>query len=113
MIIKTADGSFHYADNAQAIVDWDHQVIVATTLTNSAVDVEQVVPLIQKLHHTVGVLPGQFLADAGYCSNTNLDYAKTLHPDTGGTTEFFIATARTTTSRCSSQACPPSSPAAL
>lgn len=26
--MKTADGSFHYAYNAQAIVDADHQVIV-------------------------------------------------------------------------------------
>ncbi len=44
--MKTADGSFHYAYNAQDIVDADYQVIVATTLTNIAVDVEQVVPLV-------------------------------------------------------------------
>lgn len=72
-IMKTADESFHYAYNAQAIVDQDHQIIVATTLTNIAVDVERVVPLMKKLHQTVGVLPGQVLADAGYCSATNLD----------------------------------------
>jgi len=93
-IMKTADGSFHYAYNAQAIVDQDHQVIVATTLTNIGVDVEQVVPLMKKLHDTVGGLPGQVLADAGYCSATNLDYAKTVETATGGTTEFFIATGR-------------------
>lgn len=56
--------------------------------------VEQNVPLIEKLQNTIGVLPGQVLADAGYCSATNLDYAKALHADTGGTTEFFIATGR-------------------
>lgn len=93
-IMKTADGSFHYAYNAQAIVDQDHQVIVATTLTNIAVDVEQIVPLMAKLQNTVGVLPGQVLADAGYCSATNLDYANTLQTNSGGTTEFFIATGR-------------------
>ena len=93
-IMKTADGSFHYCYNAQAVVDQDHQVIVATTLTNIAVDVEQVVPMIEKLHETVGVLPEQILADAGYCSATNLDYAKTVEADTGGETEFFIATGR-------------------
>lgn len=93
-IMKTADGSFHYCYNAQAVVDQDHQVIVATTLTNIAVDVEQVVPMIEKLHETVGVLPEQILADAGYCSATNLDYAKTVEADTGGQTEFFIATGR-------------------
>lgn len=93
-IMKTADGSFHYAYNAQAIVDADHQVIVATTLTNIGVDVEQVVPLIEKLRTGLGVLPGQVLADAGYCSASNLDYAKTVQAATVGKTEFFIATGR-------------------
>ncbi|WP_420827198.1 transposase [Cryobacterium roopkundense] len=93
-IMKTADGSFHYAYNAQAIVDADHQIIVATTLTNIGVDVEQVVPLVEKLHATTGVLPGQVLADAGYCSASNLDYAKTVEAGSDGRTEFFIATGR-------------------
>ena len=35
-IMKTADGSFHYCYNAQAVVDADHQVIVATDLNNTA-----------------------------------------------------------------------------
>ncbi|TFC40401.1 transposase [Cryobacterium sp. TMT2-14] len=93
-IMKTVDGSFHYAYNAQAIVDGEHQVIVATTLTDIAVDVEQVVPLIEKLHATVGVLRQQILADAGYCLAANLDYAKTVEAASGGRTEFFIATGR-------------------
>jgi transposase len=93
-IMKTADGSFHYAYNAQAIVDADHQVIVATTLTNIGVDVEQVVPLVEKLHTTMGVLPRQVLADAGYCSAANLGYATSLKASTDGRTEFFIATGR-------------------
>ncbi|WP_241978882.1 IS1182 family transposase [Cryobacterium sp. Hh7] len=93
-IMKTADGSFHYAYNAQAIVDADHQIIVATTLTNVGVDVEQVVPLVEKLHATMGVLPRQILADAGYCSATNLDYSKTMEAASDGRTEFFIATGR-------------------
>jgi hypothetical protein len=57
--MKTANGSFHYAYNAHAIVEQDHQVIVATTLTNIGVDVEQVVPLMKKLHDAVGGLPGR------------------------------------------------------
>ncbi|WP_425485100.1 IS1182 family transposase [Glaciibacter psychrotolerans] len=99
-IMKTADGSFHYCYNAQAIVDADYQIIVATTLTNVAVDVEQVVPLVQKLHETVGVLPRQVLADAGYCSGTNLDYAKTVEANRDGQTEFFIATGRVKHGEC-------------
>lgn len=42
----------------------------------------------------MGVLPGQILADAGYCSNTNLEYAKTMETATSGKAEFFIATGR-------------------
>lgn len=93
-IMKTADGSFHYAYNAQAIVDADHQIIVATTLTNIGVDVEQVVPMLEKLQVTTGVLPGQILADAGYCSAANPDYAKSVEAGSDGRTEFFIATGR-------------------
>src|SRR5512144_647900 len=37
-IMKTSDGSFHYCYNAQAVVDEDHQVIVATDLADSAAD---------------------------------------------------------------------------
>lgn len=50
--------------------------------------------MIEKLKETMGVLPGQVLADAGYCSNTNLDYAMTVEAASGGRTEFFIATGR-------------------
>jgi hypothetical protein len=55
---------------------------------------QRVVPLVEKLHAATGVLPGQILADAGYCSATNLDYAKTREAATGDRTEFFIATGR-------------------
>ncbi len=37
-IMKTGDGSFAQCYNAQAVVDADHQVIVATELTNCAAD---------------------------------------------------------------------------
>lgn len=93
-IMKTADGSFHYAYNAQAIVDADHQVIVATTLTNIGVDVEQVVPMVEKLHATMGAVPGKVLMDAGYCSASNLDYVNAVEAASDGRTEFFIATGR-------------------
>ena len=34
-IMKTADGSFHYCFNAQAVVDEHAQVIIATTLART------------------------------------------------------------------------------
>jgi hypothetical protein len=56
-IMKTADGSFHYCYNAQAVVDADNQVIIATQLTNIAVDVEQLSPMLEEIRSTVGALP--------------------------------------------------------
>jgi len=93
-IMKTADGSFHYCYNAQAVVDADHQVIIATQLTNIAVDVEQLTPMLEEIASTVGSLPREILADAGYSSAKNLDQAKTITDASAGATEFFISTGR-------------------
>ena len=93
-IMKTADGSFHYCYTGQAIVDADYQVIVVNELNNVAVDVEQFMPMVEKTRDMMGVLPGEVLADAGYCSSKNLEYAKTVEETTDGKTEFFIATGR-------------------
>jgi len=94
-IMKTADGSFHYCYNAQAVVDADHQVIIATRLTNIAVDVEQLTPMLEEIRSTVGSLPREVLADAGYSSAKNLEHAKNIEDASAGTTEFFISTGRT------------------
>lgn len=93
-IMKTADGSFHYCYNAQAIVDADCQVIVATDLNNSPVDVQQLVPMLGLLENTMHVTPGQVLADAGYGSDANLVHAQNIEEATGRGTEFFISTRR-------------------
>jgi hypothetical protein len=93
-IMKTADGSFHYCYNAQAVVDADYQVIIATQLTNIAVDVEQLTPMLEETRSTVGSLPREILADAGYSSAKNLEHAKNIADASAGTTEFFISTGR-------------------
>ena len=93
-IMKTADGSYHYCYTGQAVVDSAHQVIVVNELNNVAVDVQQLLPMIEKTRDTMGIHPGQILIDAGYCSNSNLEYVKTLEEQSGGRTEFFIATGR-------------------
>ena len=91
-IMKTADGSFHYCYNAQTVVDADHQVIVATQLTNIAVDVEQLRPMLEEIRSTVGSLPREVLADAGYGSAKNFAHAKEIAD--ASWTEFFISTGR-------------------
>ena len=90
-IMKTADGSFHYCYNAQAVVDADHQVIIATQLTNIAVDVEQLTPMLEEIRSTVGSLPREILADAGYSSAKNLEHTKNIENVSVGTTEFFVS----------------------
>lgn len=94
-IMKTADGSYHYCYNAQAVVDADHQVIVATELNNTAVDVQQLIPLTGRTAETLGRMPAQWTIDAGYCSAENLEHVRQIEAASGGSTEFFIATGRT------------------
>jgi len=75
-MMKTTDG-FHYAYNAQTVVDGGSQVVLAAEVTQQAADIDQ-------LFFMVGVTEGNLdaadiddspeviLADAGYCSEANL-----------------------------------------
>lgn len=69
-IMKTAHG-FDPCYNAQAAVDEGSQLIVATELGNAAVDVQQLVPMVQAVKRNAGALPAMTLADAGYASEAN------------------------------------------
>jgi transposase len=70
-IQKTADG-FIQGYNAQAAVDGHAQVIVAQTVTPMAADVGHLVPLVTATTDTLRRRPRRVLADAGYCSEENL-----------------------------------------
>src|ERR1017187_2435797 len=48
-IMKTSDGSFHYAYNAQAVVDEKSQVVLAGVVTQQATDVNQLIPMIEAM----------------------------------------------------------------
>lgn len=91
-IMKTSDGSFHQCFNAQAVVDQDHQVIIATDVTDCAADVANLISMTEQTTTNTGRAPEEMLADAGYCSADNLEQAAENSESTG--TEFFIATAR-------------------
>ncbi len=77
-IMKTGDGSFAQCYNAQAVVDADPQVIVATELTNCGGDSKTLIPMPEQVSANTGATPGQVLADAGYCSAANLEAADEL-----------------------------------
>jgi transposase len=91
-IMKTSDGAFHQCFNAQAVVDAEHQVIVATDVTDNAADVGSLIPMTEQTIDNTGHAPTQLLADAGYSSEDNLDRAADVSAETG--TEFFIAPGR-------------------
>jgi len=71
-IMKSKDG-FVRAYNAQAAVDAHAQIIVAHNLTQCGNDQGQLVPLIEAIENNLGAKPAQTLADAGYCSEANLE----------------------------------------
>ena len=75
-MMKTVDG-FHYAYNAQTVVDEHSQVIVAANVTDHPGDVAQLIPMIAAAADSltdagIEASPKVFLADAGYCSQDNL-----------------------------------------
>jgi transposase len=71
-IMKSKDG-FVQAYNAQAAVDGEAQIIVAHDVTQSAVDCAQLVPMTDAIESNLGRKPTQLSADAGYCSEANLE----------------------------------------
>jgi len=70
--MKTSDGSFTTAYNAQSVVDDAHQVIVATRLDNRSSDCPALRTLLDEVISNCGRPPRQVLADAGYFSGDNL-----------------------------------------
>jgi transposase len=71
-IMKSKDG-FVQAYNAQIAVDGEAQIIVAQDVTQSGVDSGQLVPMIDATKANLGRYPAQASADAGYCSQANLE----------------------------------------
>lgn len=91
-IMLTGDGSFAQCYNAQAVVDAEHQVVLAADVGDCAADVNTLIPMTEQASANTGQAPEQLLADAGYCSATNLAADDELTVKSG--TEFFIATGR-------------------
>ena len=71
-IMKSKDG-FVQAYNAQAAVDGEAQVIVAHDLDARQSDQHQLVPMTDAIEANLGAKPAQLSADAGYCSDANLE----------------------------------------
>ena len=55
--MKTADDSFAQCFNAQAVVDADHQVIIATDVNNCAADSQTFSPMMEQARRNTGRAP--------------------------------------------------------
>ncbi len=86
-IMKTKDG-FIQGYNAQAAVDGQAQIIVAHGLTNDGSDQAQLAPLLDAIHINTGRQPKEISADAGYCSEANLEALE------GRAVRAYVATGR-------------------
>ena len=71
-IMKRGGGHFEQDYNTQIAVDEAAQIIVAAGVTQSASDVEELLPVMDQIEETLGELPEKVLADAGYRSESNL-----------------------------------------
>ena len=72
---------FQQAYNCQAVVDHEHQVIVATRATNVASDRQQAVVMIEEVIANTGTVPKEVSADAGYYSATAVADLQALGTD--------------------------------
>jgi hypothetical protein len=72
IMVDSATKSFTQAYNAQAAVDAQAQIIVACAVTQQAGDVEQFVPMVERVVQTLAQAPTVLTADAGYFSEANL-----------------------------------------
>jgi len=72
-IMKSSEG-FVQAYNGQIAVEPEFQPIVGQLVTQAGNDKEQVQPMVQAIEEQSGQLPAELLADAGYCSDSNLQY---------------------------------------
>jgi len=75
--IMVKDGAFVQAYNAQAVVDAEHQIILAHGVGNQAPDAEYFIPMVERLldHHAVDGST-KLLADNGYMSEANVKHAE-------------------------------------
>jgi len=71
-IMRSSEGAFIQGYNAQAAVDAEHQIIVAADLNNMAADAPQLIPMLDLVRTNLGRNPAEISADAGYCSEANL-----------------------------------------
>jgi transposase len=86
-IMKTGDG-FIQGYNAQAMVDEEHQIIVAADVSNQCPDAEHLIPMLDRTIDNCQAVPQKMSSDTGYFSEANVVRAQSRGVDA------YIATKR-------------------
>lgn len=68
-----------FAYNAQAVVDHEHDLIVAVGMTVDENDFGQLVPMVEETRRLLGEAAQQTVADKGYAAGQQLDQAEKRH----------------------------------
>jgi transposase len=74
-VMKMADGGFRPAYNVQVASAAGEQVVVAVDVTNIGSDRGLMRPMLEGLRARIGRLPRRHLADGGFCSAEDIDWA--------------------------------------
>ena len=77
LMLDGATKAYVQAYNAQAAVDDQAQVIVAASVSQDANDLNQLAPLLAKMHQNVGAFPAVATADTGYWNTEIIDQYQT------------------------------------
>jgi len=75
-IMKTSGGGFEQCYNAQASVEHNSRLIVHQHVTQHSNDKQEIVPTFQWFTKYPVLKPSTLLADAGYFSETNIEYCE-------------------------------------
>jgi transposase len=76
--IMPRGGSFEQAYNAQVAVDADSQLICAQEVVQTAVDVNQLSPMVEQTVANTGLTPKQASADSGYMCQRDIEKVEAL-----------------------------------
>ena len=87
--IMEAGGGFLQGYNCQAVVDEEHQIIVACSVSNKSPDNDNLVPMLQQAKENCGQAAAKATADAGYWKPGVQEQGEALG------TDVYVATERT------------------
>jgi methylmalonyl-CoA mutase cobalamin-binding subunit len=80
-IMPKSGKSFEQGYNAQIAVDAKKQIVVATKVTQSTNDHNQLIPLLNESFENTGEAPKRALADAGYKNENDFELLKAMDID--------------------------------